>query len=125
MYHGSTADFTVFDKNKIGSATGTPIFGKGFYFTTRRSDAKGYSDNSAMGDGKLYKTYLNITNPYKATDNDIGMLKTEELIKQGYDGVEITSGTDKHYVAFESNQIKNVDNTSPTESQDIRYSITD
>lgn len=37
----------------------------------------------------------------------------------GYDGISL-SGT---YVAFNSNQIKNVDNTNPTNNPDIRYSI--
>ncbi len=127
VYHGSNANFTVFDKNKIGSATGTPLFGKGFYFSTSKSDAKGYSNNAAINDNStVYRTYLNITNPYKATDNDAGMLNTEELQKQGYDGIEIQVGAkDKNYVVFESNQIKNVDNTNPTENPDIRYSLSE
>jgi hypothetical protein len=46
---------------------------------------------------------------------------TEELKKLGYDGAMQTKGGDE-IVAFESNQIKRTDNTSPTSDPDIRYS---
>lgn len=46
----------------------------------------------------------------------------------GYDGIKAnnqTNGQDGNYwIAFNSNQIKNVDNTNPTENEDIRYSMT-
>ena len=59
---------------------------------------------------------------------------TRQIIENlGYDGIidptvstkfnmHIPKGT-KHYIVFNSNQIKNVDNTNPTENADIRYSI--
>ena len=45
----------------------------------------------------------------------------------GYDGIIVTtdvydSGEGNVYIPFQSNQIKNVDNTSPTSNEDIRYS---
>lgn len=45
----------------------------------------------------------------------------------GYDGIIVTtdvydSGEGNVYILFQSNQIKNVDNTNPTSNEDIRYS---
>lgn len=40
----------------------------------------------------------------------------------GYDGVIKYKTNGSEYVVFEPNQIKNVDNTNPTENPDIRYS---
>lgn len=58
--------------------------------------------------------------------------KYREMLKsQGYDGVVIkntvydsrTLGENNtQYLVFDSNQIKNIDNTNPTDSDDIRYS---
>ena len=56
---------------------------------------------------------------------------TEFLKENGYDGIKssVTDydnlGEQYNYVAFESNQIKNVDNTKPTSNPDIRYSLSD
>ncbi len=52
MYHGSGADFTVFDKKK---AKYSGMFGRGFYFTDSKSHAGTY--------GKLYEVYLDVKNP--------------------------------------------------------------
>jgi hypothetical protein len=45
----------------------------------------------------------------------------------GYDGYIVDGKYDNAtvYVAFDSSQFKNIDNTSPTESKDIRYSLMD
>lgn len=118
MYHGSKNDFNVFDKSKIGTATGTPVYGDGFYFSEARNDAKGYADN-----GKLYKCYLNIKNPYKFKVGKEYGLKTQELKSQGYDGVLVDHYNGYIAVAFESNQIKSVNNLHPTENSDIRYAL--
>lgn len=52
MYHGTPAEFTVFDRKKARSS-GT--FGNGFYFSTSEGHAGTY--------GKTLKGYLNIVNP--------------------------------------------------------------
>ena len=58
VYHGTNEDFTVFDKNYIGSASGDLGFlGDGFYFATHSGEA-GYYGNKNMS------VYLNVTNPY-------------------------------------------------------------
>lgn len=58
----------------------------------------------------------------------------ETIENMGYDGLTHVGGgrfnsndTNSHrvYVAFESNQIKNVDNLNPTDNPDIRYSLSE
>lgn len=52
MYHGSPAQFTVFDKKKAKSSG---YYGRGFYFSDSESHAGQY--------GSKYEVYLNIKNP--------------------------------------------------------------
>lgn len=60
---------------------------------------------------------------------DSGKGFSEYLQSLGYDGIIYntynydTNKADKNFVAFESNQIKNIDNVNPTISNDIRYVI--
>lgn len=76
-YHSTSADFTVFDKAKIGSGNGGASFGEGFYFAT-------YADLSRDYGEKIDEYYLNIKKPfnYYSTDKEyiVGMLE-----KSGYD----------------------------------------
>ena len=59
MYHASPNNFTTFD---IKKAKSSGRYGKGFYF----------SDNAMSGyGGKVYETYLNITNPIKFKNAEI------------------------------------------------------
>ena len=49
---------------------------------------------------------------------------TNALKQKGYDGIIYKyDNTTGEYIVFESNQIKNVDNTNPTSNEDIRYSL--
>ena len=120
VYHGTDADFTVFDASK-GRAN---MDIQGMFFSPWELDAQGYGKNVSA-------YYLNITNPasealgYKALnmfkgENNAGVKAREYLQSLGYDGV---NNGDEEYIAFYPEQIKLVDNTSPTESQDIRYSL--
>ncbi|WP_294847013.1 hypothetical protein [uncultured Eubacterium sp.] len=79
-------------------------------------------------DVKVY--YLNITNPadeqtgYKALrkyqgQNGAGIKAREYLESLGYDGV---NNGNEEYIVFNSNQIKLIDNVTPTNKSDIRYS---
>lgn len=47
------------------------------------------------------------------------------LISQGYDGIKANEKGHTSYGVFNSNQIKNIDNTSPTTKPDIRYSLSE
>ena len=119
VYHGTDADFTVFDVSKGRSFADI----QGSFFSPWELDSRGY--------GKNVKTYyLNIKNPadwktaYKAlemfkTDNQRGIKAREYLKSLGYDGV---NNENEEYIAFYPEQIKLIDNAKPTSNPDIRYS---
>lgn len=119
VYHGTTENFTVFDKTK--GRTNMDI--QGMFFSPWEIDAKGYGSN-------VNAYYINITNPasermgYMALrkfqgQNNAGVKAREYLESLGYDGV---NNSDEEYIAFNSNQIKLADNLTPTENEDIRFS---
>ena len=82
----------------------------------------------------LYDAYMS----YALTEDPFEFAADEREIleKKGYDGVEFVEGLDKDvnygvgestepvssYAVFNSNQLKNIDNTNPTTNEDIRYS---
>ena len=145
MYHGTEANvglpddywFTIFDIDKAGSHGN--MLGDGFYFTSDRSHAEQYAHTK----GNIYETYLNIKNPlnlnnfstgdltyairyinpyieadiYKRDGTIDGYKVRRYLLDNGYDGIHAGNT----YVAFYSNQIKNVTNTNPTSNEDIRF----
>lgn len=145
MYHGTEANvglpddywFTIFDIDKAGSHGS--MLGDGFYFTSDRSHAEQYAHTK----GNIYETYLNIKNPlnlnnfstgdltyairyinpyieadiYKRDGTIDGYKVRRYLLDNGYDGIHVGNT----YVAFYSNQIKNVTNTNPTSNEDIRF----
>lgn len=119
VYHGTTENFTVFDKTK-GRAN---MDIQGMFFSPWEIDAKGYGSN-------VNAYYINITNPaseqmgYKALrkfqgQNNAGVKAREYLESLGYDGV---NNGDEEYIAFNSNQIKLADNLTLTENEDVRFS---
>lgn len=119
VYHGTTENFTVFDKTK-GRAN---MDIQGMFFSPWELDAKDYGSN-------VNAYYINITNPaseqmgYKALrkfqgQNNAGVKAREYLENLGYDGV---NNGDEEYIAFNSNQIKLADNLTPSENEDIRFS---
>lgn len=145
MYHGTEANvgipenswFTVFDIDRAGNHGS--MLGDGFYFTSDRNHAEQYSHTK----GNIYETYLSIKNPlelnnfstgelayairyinpyidadiYKRDGTIDGYKVRKYLLDNGYDGIH--SGNT--YVAFNSSQIKNITNSSPTSNDDIRY----
>ena len=119
VYHGTTENFTVFDKTK-GRAN---MDIQGMFFCPLEIEAKDYGSN-------VNAYYINITNPasermgYMALrkfqdQNNAGVKAREYLENLGYDGV---NNGDEEYIAFNSNQIKLADNLTPTENEDIRFS---
>ena len=139
VFHGTDSDFTVFESN--AKTKNGKMFGEGIYLTSDKTQAEKYTKT-----GKVLTVYANINNPLKVerystgdlvysirninpfieadiykNGGDISPKKIKQyLIDNGYDGINIAN---KIYVAFEPNQIKNVDNTNPTENPDIRYSM--
>lgn len=132
VYHGTDADFTVFDRTMGRSNMDI----QGLFFSPWDIDAGGYGPN-------VRAFYLNITNPadertgYKALnahkgENYAGIKAREDLEKAGYDGV---NNSDEEYIAFTSEQIKSADPVTyddngkviplserfNSEKEDIRY----
>lgn len=127
VYHGSMADFTIFD---IGEARVSEDI-QAFFFSGDKEEASGY--------GNRRDFYLNITNPAdydtaydiffkerKENPSGAGARTREKLIELGYDGIIANDGDSPQYteyLAFYPEQIKLVTNTKPTKNEDIRYSI--
>ena len=66
-YHGTNADFTVFDKNRVGK--GNDQYGAGFYFASNPDVTEGYGT-------KRYDTYLDIKKPINLISKPGGKGKT-------------------------------------------------
>ena len=116
VYHGSDADFDVFDRSK--GRTNMDI--QGMFFSPWELDSKGYGTN-------VRAFFLNVRNPanegqgYKALNryqgqNGAGIKAREDLIAAGFDGV---NNSDEEFIAFEPNQIKSAtDNTGAFSAMD-------
>jgi hypothetical protein len=125
FYHGTDAEFTVFDRTKGRSNMDI----QGMFFSPWELDAQGYGSNVGA-------YYLNFKNPasgrkaYRALNmfkgqNNAGVKARELLEKEGYDGVIFD---DEEYVAFYPTQIKSAtDNigTFDENNPDIRHSMVD
>ncbi len=117
VYHGTTADFTVFEPS-MGA------LGKGIYFSDSRDFANGYTYKNGQAVGNVMEAYIDMKNPYyvKYADNyDIEKLKSE-----GYDG--IIHESNGMYMVFSPNQVKSAtDNigTFTNTNPDIRFSRKD
>ena len=127
-YHNSNSQFSVFDKNKVRSGT----FGNGFYFSTSERNVRRYGGKytesyylNAHNILDLPIEYENIVDyvskNYKEVDSHEEATKI--IINKGYDAIrtEMQWEDDEfdYYVVFEPNQIKSVDNKSPTSSNNI------
>ena len=125
MYHGTDADFTIFDRGKLKD-------GLGFFFTEDKREAADY--------GTPKGAYLNITKPFdmygdtpiedflggapKYLDGHFNFSAVVKGLREaGYDGLYAYSHGTEWYVAFDSNQIKDIDNKTPTPDPDIRFSM--
>lgn len=84
----------------------------------------------------LYDAYMNITQTDSSGVYEYADSERNRLKEVGYDAVEIIEGYESElvegsksnevissYAIFNSNQLKNVDNTNPTTNEDIRYSL--
>ncbi len=86
VYHGTDADFTVFDYRNLGK-NGTSN-GKGFYFTDQQEVASQYSDGS-----NIIKAYVNIQKPLRNTRSAISQeqyIKLAEAINDKTNGLYFT-----------------------------------
>lgn len=118
VYHGTNAEFTVFDNSMIGSSTQVGVLGNGFYFAETKELAKMYGEQ-VMG------TYLSIKNPYYAKPEEAFNIDAYQLEQQGYDGAIMQTARGTIYSVFDNRQVKSAtDNigTFDKNNPDIRYS---
>ena len=122
VYHGTDADFTVFDRTKGRSSMDI----QGMFFSPWELDAQGYGK-------KVGAYYINLKNPadegtaYKALNmfkgqNNAGIKARDYLIKLGYDGI---NNSGEEFIAFYPEQIKSATDNIGTfdgSNPDIRYS---
>lgn len=144
VYHGTSADFSKFDLNKLGDNTRIESGELGFFFSSKSYLANSYSEIAANGGwanklGKgspsVYPVYLSIKKPkkydsaslfYKDADKYKGKLNEwrNELISQGYDGVIVRDDFEE-VIAFSPEQIKSATGNQGTfdaNNPDIRMS---
>lgn len=148
LYHGTTTygEITKFRRGRSG------WLGPGIYLASRRSDAQRYADAMGEGNGQLYELYANVTNPLVVTEgnpvpeilraaygrdsiyksrsakqgNDTHIITPADIKKlqgKGYDGIQWNFGGNTEVSVFSTEQIKRVDNQTPTSDADIRRSI--
>ena len=82
VYHGTDAEFNVFDRSKTGSNTDNGMRGKGFYMATDRRTAEGYGN-------RLIESFSDLKNPFYPSDFEsaeaIAQYLTEKLEAKGFD----------------------------------------
>lgn len=148
LYHGTTTygEITKFRRGRSG------WLGPGIYLASRQVDAQRYADAMGEGNGQLYELYANVTAPLVVTEgnpvpeilraaygrdsiyksrsakqgNDTHIITPADIKKlqsKGYDGIRWDFGGNTEVSVFSPEQIKRVDNDSPTTDPDIRRSI--
>ena len=148
LYHGTTTygEITKFRRGRSG------WLGPGIYLASRQADAQRYADAMGEGNGQLYELYANVTNPLVVTEgnpvpeilraaygrdsiyksrsakqgNDTHIITPADIKKlqgKGYDGIQWNFGGNTEVSVFSTEQIKRVDNQTPTSDPDIRRSI--
>ena len=82
VYHGTDAEFNIFDRGKAGSNTDNGMRGKGFYMATDRRTAEGYGN-------RLIESFVDLKNPFYPSDFEsaeaIAQYLTEKLEAKGFD----------------------------------------
>lgn len=135
MYHGTMhGGFTVFDGGKDY-----------WYFTNDKKYAYAFEGRKANGQfypstkegieaghytPKSYKVYLNVKNPFVTDDIDIiedalywDKSLPGKLREKGYDALMLEDMS--QVIVLNANQIKDVENKTPTKDQDINFSMKD
>ncbi len=107
VYHGSYEDFSVFDRER--SRANADI--QGNFFSPLPEESADYGPNIRafflnLRNPADYRTAYTAFNKFKGQDN-AGIKAREYLESQNYDGVNFDG---EEYIAFESNQIKSIDN---------------
>ena len=81
-YHGTGAEFNVFNKNKAGAGNDKGLRGKGFYFSQNRTTSESYGE-------KIIGAYVSLKNPFRPSDftsvEEVAKHLTNKLSEQGYE----------------------------------------
>ena len=82
VYHGTGAEFNVFDKNKAGAGNDKGLRGKGFYLSPNRATSESYGE-------KIIGAYVSLKNPFRPSDftsaEGVAEHLTNKLSEQGYE----------------------------------------
>jgi hypothetical protein len=124
VYHGTSADFDVFDASRFGEATDAGTLGAGFYFTSLREAAESYAvaaSEKSGGTPRVVEAYLRIERPYVAPrriwsfshEPAAARKHSASLRRQKYDGIAFRVDLSAlgepvfmEYVVFDPRQIK-------------------
>lgn len=102
LYHGTSADFTVFDYKYLGK-NGTSL-GKGFYLTDDINTAKGYAERE---NGKVMEVYADIQKPLsygKKTMSANEYIQFVEAVNDATDGQLFGDYSDGEKITRDSSQ---------------------
>ena len=137
FYHGTKAEFTVFDRSKRTRKVSLNVMGDGNYFTIRRQGAERYGENVIEAYLKAEKPYIfrssefvvvamQIADEFGLEEGIKGSDVQQFLKEKGYDSVVLLEN-DKAVVVnvFNSEQIKSASDNIGTfdkTKKDIRYS---
>lgn len=134
LYHGTAADFTVFDQSRAGSATGHATSALGIFMSSDRRAAQNYAEKASdgmPGYGRVMDLYASIQNPYLMSVEESQEVESPlearrlrtRLEQQGYDGIRL-KGTPV-WIAFNNYQVKSATDNSGAFDEfdpDIRFS---
>ena len=133
MYHGSNAEFSVFDESRMSSTT--KRYMAGFYFTAEKRVAEKWSRYRARTQGgspAVFEVYLNIKNPLYLTEQEYKRLGYDEkyretvvnqLFENQNDGILISPEQERISGLFEDSYNYELDDSVYYQSE--RYGITD
>lgn len=82
VLHGTPNNFTIFDKNKVGTNTDAGWLGTGFYFSDERDVANTYTHTD-----RVMPVFLNIRNAYELDANGSDWSRIKEKIRADKDDV--------------------------------------
>lgn len=88
VYHGTASEFSVFDRNYLGSSTEAKSARIGFFFTNNQRTAEGYGNYASGNEARqLYKRVLELEKQGRWEEANQLELRVEELALQKSNGI--------------------------------------
>jgi hypothetical protein len=115
LYHGTDADFSVFDPAMLGEATGSGDVGDGFYFGNTEDFARQFGRRIVRVRLKATRwadeSVLKLSEVQDAIDDGMGFTSVQQVLAGlGYDGIIHNRGNGEiEYVVFDPTQIKSAE----------------